>query len=532
MLLLAAAQAAAASVFTASVDRKELYVNEHVLLTLELRDSDTRLRAAGVDPNVDLSVLTGRFDLGVPRADFRFNIERNRGRSSSTLSVELFPRRAGRLLIPSFSVDGQRSAPIELRVLPLPADASPEVFARSGLSSAALQVREQGLLFLDLYHRVNLKQASFGGQLDSRPKGIEAHPLPATERTERVRGIDYQVTRTAWAISPLAEEAVTLFLPDVWVETAQGRRWRLPVREEHLAVRPLPPGTPPEALIGRPRLEQTLPAAGTASSLVPWEVTLRTATALDLLPAALPVPAAPGLKVYLDPAERRLEPAGDGVDSVATYRGYLMPLEAGRLVTPAVSLSYVENGRLSVATLPGRTLAVAPAPAADTSPTSGEPPPPRRPAGGAGWRLAAGALGALWLATLSLWALRERRRVAKSTPRRPRGRGPRSPRERLLAAFGSRTLEEGLLAWEAEHGRDAALRDQIRLVQRFYYSKDAGIDEQALKRTIDALLARLAGRRPARAAAEPDAWSPRAFRPAARPPSAPPAGATGQNAEG
>src|SRR5690606_27521550 len=121
--------------FVAEVDRKELYVNEHVVLTLALTDSETRLRAEGVSPNVDLTVLTGQFDLGAPRADFRFNVNRPRGRSTSTITVELFPRETGRLRIPAFTVDGLSTSPIELRVLALPADATPEVFARSGIAS-------------------------------------------------------------------------------------------------------------------------------------------------------------------------------------------------------------------------------------------------------------------------------------------------------------------------------------------------------------------------------------------------------------
>ena len=122
-----------AAEFVAEVDRKELYVNEHVLLTLSLSDSEARLRAEGVAPTVDLTVLSRNFDLGTPQADFRFNVNRNRGRATSTLTVALFPRAPGKFRIPSFGIDGVSTAPIELHVLPLADDAAPEVFARSGV---------------------------------------------------------------------------------------------------------------------------------------------------------------------------------------------------------------------------------------------------------------------------------------------------------------------------------------------------------------------------------------------------------------
>ena len=65
-------------------------MDEYVLLTLSLVNSDTRLRAAGISPNIDLTLLTRDFELGVPREDHRFNILRDRGRSTSELKVELF----------------------------------------------------------------------------------------------------------------------------------------------------------------------------------------------------------------------------------------------------------------------------------------------------------------------------------------------------------------------------------------------------------------------------------------------------------
>ena len=513
-----------AASLTATVDRRELYVNEHAVLTIELRDSDTRLRAEGVDPNIDLTTLAGQFDVGVPRADFRFNIERNRGRATSSVSVELFPKRAGQLRISPFTVEGLKTAAIELRVLPLPPDATPEVFTRGGLAKRELFVGEQTLLFLDLYHRVNLKTAKFGAQLDSQPHEVEAHALPATERTERFGGIEYQVTRTAWAVAALTDQAATFYLPDVWVETEQGRRWRLPVIEERLAVRPLPARASAETLLGRPQLEQSIAAEGAAAKIIPWQITLKAQTALNLLPATLPLPGeTTGFKAYFDAAERSLEPTRDGgVQSVATYRGYLLPTAAGELTTPLISLGYLDTatGRLATASLPGRTLRIAAAPADAESAASAEEPraklvnTPTSPPGW--WRFTAIAFAALWSITAAAWLLSRWMPARRPARQRPGARVSEDPRQRLIAAFGSRTLEAGLLAWEREHGVDHELRNAVRSVQRYYYRRDSGTSEAELRQTVDAIIAWLAGRpAPTRLAAE-DPWSPRAFRPAPR----------------
>ena len=517
-----AAQAFAA--FTAEVDRKELYVNEHVLLTLSLTDSETRLRAEGVSPNVDLTVLAGDFDLGAPRADFRFNINRNRGRSTSSIAVELFPRAPGRLRIPAFTVDGQSTAPIELRVLPLPADAAPEVFVRSGVGRGRLHAREQTLLYLDLYHRVDLASARLGGPLDSRPRlALEAHPLPAGERGERVGGLEYRVTRTAWAVSPVSGEDVTLLLPDVWVETRQGRQWRLPFSEEDIEVRALPAGVPADMLIGRPQIERSDPGPAAAGEAIPWEIVLRSDTALNALPMEIPLERPQsGLKVYMDPPERRLEvPPQGGVRSVAVYRGHLLAESAGDYRTPAISLPYydIEDGTVAVLDLPGQAFRVSPAPAASSSPTAapfldGSMRGNDAPSPGI-WPWLTVSFALLWLATLALWWSWRSGSPRRARLQRPAGKSSDDPRERLLTALDARTLEQGLRQWREIHGRDEGVEEAIRNVQRLYYRRQGELEEGKLAQAVEHALATMGGRTARRDGGEEgqDPWSPRAFHP-------------------
>lgn len=524
LLLMACAAPALAADFTAEVDRRELYVNEHVLLTLSLSDSDTRLRAEGVAPNVDLTVLTGQFDLGVPRSDFRFNINRNRGRSTSIIAVELFPRAPGRLRIPAFTIDGLSTAPIELRVLPLPPDAAPEVFARSGIARGRLHAREQTLLYLDLYHRVELAGARLGGPLDSRPRSIEAHALPAEERSERVGGVEYRVTRTAWAVSPTAEGEVALLLPDIWVETRQGRQWRLPFGEERIEVQALPEGLPAATLIGRPQVEQDDPGPATAGQALPWQLVLRSGAALNALPAEAPLaPPASGLRVYMDPPERRLETLpGGGVESVAVYRGHLLAEAPGDYSTPAIRLPYYDADAGTAVTLeiPGRPFSAAPAPsgpgpvAIPAGPTAAQTGSLHGP-----WPWLALAFALLWIATLALLWRRLRGAAAPTAGRTPRGSragDPGDPKGRLLAALGSRTLEEGLQRWQEAHGRDTGVEQAIRRVQRLCYRPEGGTGAAELTVAVEHALARLEGRTAhpdGKQAETEDPWSPRAFRP-------------------
>src|SRR3990172_9538145 len=132
-----------AATLTAAVDKKEVVMGEYLLLTLSLANSDTRLRAEGISPNIDLTLLSKDFELGVPREEHRFNISRNHGRAASELVVELFPRHAGKLAIPSFTVDASPSAPVPIQVHKKSAGTTPEIFVRSGITKNSVWQREQ-----------------------------------------------------------------------------------------------------------------------------------------------------------------------------------------------------------------------------------------------------------------------------------------------------------------------------------------------------------------------------------------------------
>jgi hypothetical protein len=529
-VLIAAPDAyAAGGSFTAAVDRKELYQNEHVVLTLSLSNSDTRLRAEGVAPNIDLTMLTDQFELGVPRTDFRFNMAREERRSTSELTVELFPKRSGRVTIPAFAVDGLRTQPIALQVLPLPADARPEVFARSGVTRSTLRVGEQTLLYLDLYYRTNLKKAEFGGTLETEPLQIEVHALPNAERSERVDGLEYNVTRSAWAVSPQSDAPVTLHLPALWIETRAGRQWRLPAQEQRLAVQALPADLPPGALAAHPQLTQTTFGPATAGRIVPWQITVQAAVGLNTLPEQLPLAPAPnGFKLYFDPPERRLELQADGgVDSIAVYNGYLMPPAAGTFTAPALELPYYDAERSTVerATLSGQTLQVAmgkqpaeestaPAPVV-TSPTLTQPAVEDKISALSVWQIATLVFLAAWLITLGLWWRRSasRRIRQKKTESSTATTHGHALKQQLLAALGdARTLEQGLREWECRHGVDEEVRTAVLALQRLCYQPATTSDEARTCEIVKQAIIDIRKRRPMENDA-PDLWSPKTFQP-------------------
>lgn len=515
---------AEAATLTASVDRTEVSLDDHIILTLKLLNSDTRLRARGVSPNVDLTLLSDHFEVGVPRTQHRFELFRGRGRATSELRVELFPREQGRFEIPPFAVDGLRTEPITVTVVAAPEDPAPEVFVESGVTKDTVWQREQTVAYLDLFYRVELENAEMGDHLESEPLDIGLMKLPQSERQESRNGFTYNVQRVAWSVTPLHSGTLKVFLPDVWVETTDGERIRRTHRQQAITVKALPAAVPPETIVGRPSLSQDMtPNAAEVDEMLSWQVTLKAPASANMLPDALPLSGLPSqFKFYLDRPERRTEKRADGITGIATYTVSAIPLEAGRFEIPALEIPYFDPraGRMRSLTQAGLTLNVAPA-SRTPPPTAGEAPATATatPATTASdtlpyWQAGTVLFAALWLVTTGALLLRRRRRPPPPVPAAvPVPAGDQPLKTRLLSAFDSATLEEGLNDFERRHGIDPFIRDTVQAVQKLCYGKHKDHDTDGLEDAVKEAADRIKRHRTRPGAQPGDPWSPRAFTP-------------------
>ena len=529
LLMLWSLASAQAAELTAEVDRKEVALHEHVVLTISLINSDTRLRAQGVSPNVDLSILTKDFDIGTPHVENNYNIFRGRGRSTSKLSVDLFPRRAGRFTIPTFSVDGLSTKPITVEARGLPPGAIPEIFSRAGVSKDTVWQRQQFVAWLDVYHRVQLKTASIGEYISTEPLAIELmehRDLPQSERKETVKGVDYDVTRIAWAIFPKQSGALTVYLPDVWIVTADGRKLRLPHQQRQVKVKTLPAEVTADIAVGKPSLTRTTPVpAPSVNNISTWTVTLRGPFSRFALPDILPMPPLPpGIKIYGDHAQRDSETLTSGLTSVLSYTLSALPQNGGTFDLPPLRIPYfdTERGVMDVVEAPEPRLVVSAAdttvtPTAATADKAAMPPDKTPDKASSTWQIATLVFAALWVATLIMLWRRPRPRTPMAENSAPPRREPPPPanhhplQDRLLAAFNSRTLEQGLNAWEAQHGSHRGLRDTVRAVQQLRYGQGRDGDSAALERAVEEAIAIIRTVAPHTAAAANDPWRPEAF---------------------
>ena len=466
---------AIAAEFKANVDRTQLQLNEPVLFTLSLINSDIRLRAEGVDPNVDLTLLSENFNVGRPEASTNYNIYLGQGRSTSDIKVELFPKRLGQLTIPSFEIDGLKSQPLVIEVLSEITAAPEEVFARSGSNIESAWVGQQIVAYIDLYHRVELESASLGSNFETEPVQIELLPnwkMPQASRKETIKGIAYEVERIAWAVFPNQPGEFTTQLPDIWVTTKAGNKLRLPHQRIDYQIKALPAELPGDIIIGKPELiAASLSSAFTQYELSPWTLTLKAPVGVTTLPKHLPSIDLPeGLKLYPDPARYRTEQSSDGIMDVADYTLSIMPLAAGKFELPTIRIPYFDpdKGEAALIELPGQTINVTPSTLAtpesvlsesETAPITLKTQDQSQTWT---WQLATIIMTLLWLTTLlKLW------RKQNTQPKEPQSVTPvvtkpkdtRHPlQQELLEAMGCQTLEQGLQQWTTHQPEDNVCR--------------------------------------------------------------------------
>lgn len=487
--------------FTANVDRTQLHLNEPLLFTLSLINSDTRLRAEGVNPNVDLTLLSDNFNIGRPTASTNYNIYLGQGRSTSDIKVELFPKRIGPLTIPAFEIDGLKSQPITVEVLNKQTETPDDIFVRSGANVDSAWVGQQIVTYIDLYHRVELESASLGSNFETEPVQIELlanWKMPQASHTETINGIEYDVERIAWAVFPNQPGEFTAQLPDIWVTTKTGTKTRLPHQRINFQINALPAELPGDIIVGKPELKSaSLPDNFTQYELTPWTLTLKAPVGVTALPTLLPGIALPkGLKLYPDPARYRTEQSSDGIMDVADYTLSIMPLAAGEFELPAIHIPYFdpETGTASLVELPGQRINVTPA-SINVSNTAlnnqkhiAVSHPTKEKNHAWMWQLTTAIMTLLWLTTLlKLWRKQKIKVILEKTniTEIEKPEDSRHPlQKKMLETLNSQTLEQGLKQWSSRLPEDKTVPTAIKALQQYCYGTSK-ISESELENLID-----------------------------------------------
>ena len=477
----------------ASLDRTRVALGESIALTL---------RAPGD--------LWGVPDLKVLRQDFR--VEKQGQRTKMTIvngqvsSVKewqflLFPKRSGKLQIPSIQVGDLASDPISIEVLP-PSQAqkalgrSSPVLVEAEVDQKSPFVQEQVRYSVRVLSRVNLRQATLE---DPKGEGLLVERLGEDRTYETVRnGQRYQVIERNYALFPQHSGPLQIAPPVLSGRIAVPRRKRgsspfdaffgrdpfaelddlfqptQPVQvqgpEIRLQVRPQPKGTPTPWLPAKSfsLTETWTPKNGPFRVGEPITRTIRmlarglTAAQLPDLPTQVP----DGLNLYPDQPHTATNYKDNDLVALKEIKQAWVPTTAGNLTLPEVRLQWwdIQAQQLRTALLPARHIQVLPAKDADQNPAPQTAAPNPAPAPtslskalsepthmpaipgfslmqSGYWPLLSLGLGIAWLGSLFGWLLCRRRKKQTKPEQMQKTAGkmpsPAEARARLRRACAS-----------------------------------------------------------------------------------------------
>ncbi|WP_426661466.1 BatD family protein [Rhodanobacter aciditrophus] len=509
---------ARAATVQATLDRGTMQLGETVTLNLHV---------AGSGGNVampDLGALQQDFDILGRSQSSSLSIVNGRSSSELVIGVVLRPKHAGTITIPSLTVAGAQTAPLQLEVdPPNPAAAAAmhrSVFMEAEVTPQQAWVGQQLSYVVRLYYSGNISS----GSLDTpRIDGVQLSQVGGDLRYDAVRGgRQYHVIERHYALVP--QRAGTLRIPALGF---QGEALDPADPDSFFgAGTPVSASAPPlaaqvQAAPADWGKAAWLPARALSLTLTGWpdaNATVRVGQPINLtmklsatgLPfetlPQLSLPALQGATVYPDQPASATTNDGPWLVGSRQRAFAVVPEQAGTLTLPATTLRWfdVSTGEARVAEIPAHSITVLPAAgAATSSPVAAAPAAASAapsvaatasaPSKGGPWRAIALASLLLWLLSALAWWLWRRRaapqRIAAAAPGDRHGESARRLQQAFLAAArgsDAATQLRSLLAWAqaerpairhpgalAEALADPAQRQALVALQRRCYGAAA-----------------------------------------------------------
>ena len=406
------------------LDRDRIGAGETATLNIETD------QATAATP--DYSPLYSDFEVTGNTSSRRVEIVNGASRSRVLFAVALRPLRGGVIGIPALAVGGERTQPLQLRVLaaaPAPARAGGTVFIESQADADSPYVQQAVGYTVRLYYATSL----ISGQLDQdAPQGATLQRVGDDLQYQReVAGKRYTVVERRYLLIPERSGALAIpgarfrgvgvggFFDDLF---GDGRR-DLGARgaPRTLQVRPMPANAPQPWLPLRGLELQYLstPQAARAGEAVSISVEARVDGASATQLPELQLGSVAGAQVFADPPQIA-ESFEQGRPQVRVVRKFsVVPSRAGPLRVPGPRMDWwdVQAGVLRTASLPDASFDVAPGTNAQAANATAAPATehPRQRwievpfVQGAvhAWALATVVFALLWLATL-WWGLHRR----------------------------------------------------------------------------------------------------------------------------
>jgi len=356
---------------TASVDRDVLGLEETFTLVLRYDEQ--------INTTPDYELLRKDFDILNTQSGTQMSIINGNMEASTEWKIALAPKRIGKLLIPSFTIDGAISDAIEITIegkSKSPKNTDNNVTVEVETSKDTSYVQEQIIVTLRLYTTVGLS-------------GVDLQPLQVKDALvvnidekqyqTKINGRPGAVVETRYAVFPQqsGELIIPSMLYQVSVNSGQRDLWdrfygnsqnnilRLRTDEQRINVLPAPASVSSGEWL--PALNVSLSEHWSTSldSLKIGEPITRSITIkADGLTAGQinPLQLAPidGLTFYNDQAQTDDQKTANGVEGSRIETIAIVPTKAGHFTLPEIKLNWwdTKTNSIRTATLPAVSLTV------------------------------------------------------------------------------------------------------------------------------------------------------------------------------
>ncbi|GGY35512.1 hypothetical protein GCM10011297_05830 [Bacterioplanes sanyensis] len=360
--------ALAATEFSASVDRKQL--TEQDTFSLQLR-----FHQQVMSGQPDFSPLQKDFEVLNTRRSNQFRMVNGQSESYTEWQLRLMPKRTGQLMIPAISFRGSRTTPINISVSPLSEavrqQKAKDVFFHVEISNGPYPVQGQILYIEKLYYRQNHENASL-----SELKVTDARVEPLGDVRQYTTVIDGErlgVYERRYAIFP--EQSGELVIPgqrfrarliNPYNRWDRGQEVSAVSRLIRLTVEPMDDAYPQAPWL--PARQLTIMETLSSQQWQVGEPVTRTfmVTADGLSGSQIPALAMPevdGLRYYPDQNQHQDSVGDKGITGTLTQSLAIVPTQAGQLTLPEIRVPWwnMRSQQLEYATVPARTIDVAPA---------------------------------------------------------------------------------------------------------------------------------------------------------------------------
>lgn len=452
------------------LDRDSMQLGETVTLNIEVD--------ASMASQPDFSVLKADFNLLGTQSSRSINMRNGSTESKTVWAVGLEPKHAGQLQIPSFTIGSAVTRPLSLQVSEASADArgqpGDEIYVEASADPLLPYVQQQVLLTVKLFYAVNLTEGTLA---DLQIDGAVVTKLGRDKQyAASVGGRRYQVLERDYAVIPERSGSIDIgpiafrgSVPDDSDPIGffnRGRQVRAQSEPLHLSVRAQPDAWGNSTWLPAQSLKlieaNPVPAQVQMGEPLTRTITLRAqGLGFEQLPE-LEMPPIEGAEVYPDKAETQTRNDGHWLYGERTRKFAVVPSKPGKLVLPALKLSWWDTSKdqMAVAELPAQVVEVIGAATASTAAPTGATPMPEHatePAHivypGAGedtsriWRWLALAFAALWLLTLALWWRSRRAHPVAQSSALPASLPGRDAFRRACSIGDLVGAERALIAW-------------------------------------------------------------------------------------